>query len=593
MRRKHHSVSFACLVILALGINVSADDDLPKAKQNEVTPATFRGQPIDQWVERLRRGPVKELTQAGEEALPVWVAAVADPKSVIWVRHTMSLEFKDQDWVGPVYVAMLDLPGPLNRNMALFNLKRLPDVAQEIAPDLVKKARQWLNSGDAQTLPLIDSVIDILNKLESPPGDSIQLVADTWPHATNNTFLRRDLLELLARNGSNSISTTFEIFLKHQTPLREIQYYAKHADKRTIIRMIAESMRQTPERRRLASALIAYVADSDEPKLDPAVIVREIDRLLDDSDVHVRRYALTGARNLKGTTAAESLIPKLEKLLSDSDVTSRHAAASTLALFGPKAMPSIRRAVNSEDSGTRIVVGTAIRYMNPVPDEGIDLLLKLAEDENSKVRNYAVFNLGKTLFDDPRVVSALVHALDDRATEQWARRALAELGKNAEGAIEILQSQLQSDDIRKRLEAATALWSITKNAELVLPVALAVARDDQGITSAAYSVTYRMVDGKRVEQRKPYRYPLAARAAKLLVQMGPEAAPALDELIAMLDQENPRAKSAALRAIGEIGPAASKAIPALKKLVEETVDQQARDTLRKVQATAQKPVTTK
>ena len=436
-------------------------------------------------------------------------------------------------------------------------------------------------------------MIDILNKLESPPGDSIQLVADFWPHATNNTFLRRDLLELLARNGSKSIGTTFEIFLKHQTPLREIRYYAKHADKRTIIRMIAESMRQTPERRRLASALIAYVADSDEPKLDPAVIVREIDRLLDDSDVHVRRYALNGARNLKGAAAAESLIPKLENLLSDSDATSRHAAASTLALFGPKAMPSIRRAVNSEDSGTRIVVGTAIRYMNPVPDEGIDLLLKLAEDENSKVRNYAVFYLGKTLSGDPRVVSALVHALDDRATEQWARRALADLGKNAEGAIEILQSQLQSDDIRKRLEAATALWSITKNAELVLPVALAVARDDQGITSAAYSVTYRMVDGKRVEQRKPYRYPLAARAAKLLVQMGPEAAPALDELIAMLDHENPRAKSAALRAIGEIGPAASKAIPALKKLVEETGDQQARDTLRKVQATAQKPVTTK
>ena len=139
MRCKHYSVPFACLVILALGINASADDDVQKAKQNGVKPATFRGQPIDQWVERLRRGPVKELTQAGEEALPVWVAAVADPKAVTWVRHTMSLEFKDQDWVGPVYVAMLDLPGPLHRDMALVNLKLRPNVAQQVAPDLVKR----------------------------------------------------------------------------------------------------------------------------------------------------------------------------------------------------------------------------------------------------------------------------------------------------------------------------------------------------------------------------------------------------------------------------------------------------------------------
>jgi HEAT repeat protein len=351
-----------------------------------------------------------------------------------------------------------------------------------------------------------------------------------------------------------------------------------------MIRIIAESMRPSPERRRLASALIAHVAKSDESELDPAVIVQEINRLLDDSDLHVRRYALKGARNLKGTAVAETLIPKLEAALSDPDSTSHYYAASALADFGPKAMPSIRRAVKSENAGTRIVAGATIREMSPVPDEGIDLLLKLAKDEDPKVRNYAVYNLGETQVDDPRVIDTLVQALDDRATEKWATRALAEIGRNEEKVVEVLKPKLQSSDIREQLDAATALWAITKNAELVLPVARAIVRDDQGITRRLDRLIYRTVDGKQVEQRTSSKYPLAARAATLLGQMGAEAEPAVDELIGLLNHPNPHARRAAIYAIGEIGPAASKAIPSLEKLMANDASRQIRNVLQKVRA---------
>jgi hypothetical protein len=457
MRCKSTAVPLAGLVLGALCSTTSADENGQQILKDEVKPRTFRGEPIDQWVERLRKGPVEELNKAGKEALSAWVAAVADPEARTWVRHAMILEFQDEEWVGPVYVAWLDVPGPLNLSMAIYELGRRPTIAKKTGPALIERARQWAKSDEKEDFRHVDSLIEILNSLESPPDGTIELVADIWPHVSGDTFLRQDVLKLLARSGSKSVDAAFEIFLTHQTPLYEIDHYANHADKQTISRILAESTRQPPERRRLASALIAHVAKSGQSKLDPAVLVGGINRLIDDSDLHVRRYALEGARNLNGTDAAETLIPKLEAALSDPDSTSHYDAASALAAFGPKAMPSIRRAVHSENAGTRIVAGAAIREMSPVPDEGIDLLLKLAKDENPKVRNYAVYNLGETQVDDQRVIDTLVRALDDRATEEWATRALAELGKNEDKVVEAPKPKLQSSEIRERLDGATAL----------------------------------------------------------------------------------------------------------------------------------------
>jgi HEAT repeat protein len=584
MRCKSIAVPLACLILAALSSTTSADENGQQILKDEVKPRTFRGEPIDQWVERLRKGPVEELNKAGKEALPVWVAAVADPKARTWVRHALSWEFQDEDWVGPVYVAWLDVPGPLNRNMAIFELGRRPNIAKQTGPALIERARQWAKSDKNEDFRHVDSLIEILNSLESPTDGTIELVADIWPNVSDDTFLKRDLLKLLAQNGSKSVDVAFEIFLTHQTPLDEIGYYAGHADKRTMIRIIDESTRQSPERRRLASALIAHVAKLGEPDVDSAALVRGINRLIDDSDLHVRRYALEGARNLNGTAAAETLIPKLEGALSDPDSTSRYYAASALAAFGPKAMPSIRRAVKSEDAETRIVAGAAIREMSPLPDEGIDLLLQLAKDENPKVRNYAVYNLGETQVDDRRVIDTLVRAIDDRATEKWAMRALAEIGKNEDKVVEVLKPKLESSDIQERLDAATALWTITQNAEMVLPVARAIARDDQGITLSIGMMALRTVDGKQVEQRSSRQFPLAARAALLLGKMGVEAEPAVDELIGLLNHENLHARRAAIYAIGEIGPAASKAIPDLEKLLAENASRQTRSALEKVRA---------
>ncbi|HBE67426.1 MAG TPA: hypothetical protein DDW52_04680 [Planctomycetaceae bacterium] len=119
---------------------------------------------------------------------------------------------------------------------------------------------------------------------------------------------------------------------------------------------------------------------------------------------------------------------------------------------------------------------------------------------------------------------------------------------------------------------------------MVLPVAREIARDDQGITLGIGTINFRTVDGKQIKKRGSYRIPLAARAAQLLGRMGVQAEPAVDELIGLLKHESPYARRAAIYAIGEIGPAASKAVRVLEKLLEEEGSRQTRTALEKVRA---------
>ena len=576
------SVAFASLVFAFPASNaLVADDGRDQVASGRETP-TFRDRSIEHWVERLRQGPVAELNEAGEKALPVWIEAARDPLAIDWVRHAMRFQFRDDDWVGPVHVAMFDLPGPLYRHLAIGELASRPEVAQKVASDIIRQARLWSQSDDPEKIDLVDSMVQVLIKLELPAEQTTELVKEFWPSETNARSLRQHLLELLARSGLKSVVPAIDIFLEFQCPLRELRYFTDHIDTETMAVVISESRHASVRRRRLAAAMIANRTAPEMLKADQLAILDELDRLLQDSDLDIRRYAVEGVIKLKGTDRASQLIPTLEKLLVRPESQSQTKVASALASFGPLAMPSIRRAAKSDDPEMRRIAASTLSELASLPDEGLEILLSLTKDENPRVRNYAVFFLGETRSSDPRVVDALTGALDDAKTEQWATRALGELGQNAEEAMERVKSKLQSDDPCQRLQAATAIWAISKNAELVLPVAWAVVRDDQGITSSGYSVTYRNIDGKRVEQRKPFQYPLAARAAELLGQMGPQAAPAVDDLIAMLEHDNWRARSAAMEALGEIGPAATKAIPALERLVEKGAPQQTQEIIEKI-----------
>ncbi|MCR9296448.1 MAG: HEAT repeat domain-containing protein [bacterium] len=583
-----NTLAASCVLLLSTVCDLKAQESVPLDKHAKDASAEFRGQPIGYWVERLRQGPVKELEDAGEKALPIWVAAARDPQAIMWVRHAMSSGLEREDWVGPIYIAMLNAPAPF-RTLAIADLQRRPKVAGKVAPEIVDFVREWPKVDGHHIRHDLYSAIQLLVSLDPPPSATIQLVNDVWPSAQEDGFLERYLLELLAtaKPSKEGVHTLLEIYREHQPSLATLQVYANKVDQEGIAEIVAVSHSADPTTRRLAAAMIDHLTTSEIGKADVEMLSSEIERLLLDHDYHVRQYALRAARSVNGAVAARSLIPTLENILSDDDAKSRHAAASALAKFGRKAVPVIQSAAESERSDVRVAACSAIAGMEPVPDEAIEILLELADDPNGEVRNYAVFSMGESQSDDPRVTEELIQALDDPKTQDWATRALGTLGPKARTAVPKLRQRLESEDLSIRLLAASALWAVDRDAERVLPIAKAVANDDRGISSAAYYSVYRNVDGKRIEERTNYRYPLAARAAELLGQMGAAAEPAVDELVNMLQHENPQAQSAALKALGQLGRTATSAIPKLRKLVETGAFPQAQRAIDMIQSANQ------
>jgi HEAT repeat protein len=79
-------------------------------------------------------------------------------------------------------------------------------------------------------------------------------------------------------------------------------------------------------------------------------------------------------------------------------------------------------------------------------------------------------------------------------------------------------------------------------------------------------------------------------AAYEISGMGPAAAPAVPALIAALDDPDPTVRFPVTVALGEIGPAAKAAVPRLKKMMNEEMNDEvaaaAKRALRRIQPTA-------
>ena len=162
-----------------------------------------------------------------------------------------------------------------------------------------------------------------------------------------------------------------------------------------------------------------------------------------------------------------------------------------------------------------------------------------------------------------RSLAGLVKTLQDRETHGWAILALGKLGPAVRSATAELEADLQNEDLRVRLQAATALWAVSHDVDKVLPIACAIAANDQVVTVGGYAATTRIVDGRRIEERHPYRTPLAVRAVELLGEMGPAAKSAARVLETLLKHPNREVQQAAARALAKIEPLADDGLPAL------------------------------
>jgi len=209
---------------------------------------------------------------------------------------------------------------------------------------------------------------------------------------------------------------------------------------------------------------------------------------LQDNQAEARRCA---ARMLGevGPAAHEAVEP-LIAALADCDVVVRRYAAENLAAFGPaatSALPSLEPLLG-EDEWTQLVGAEAILKIAPARSQDLGPVLAEALRSGSpRIRHRATQALGELLLAGGLAVSELVDALDDedevvRTGALWALGQLGAAAAQATSAlIAILQGHgMDGEDVLVRGMAATALGDIGPAACEAVPDLLECLSELQG-----------------------------------------------------------------------------------------------------------------
>jgi HEAT repeat protein len=314
----------------------------------------------------------------------------------------------------------------------------------------------------------------------------------------------------------------------------------------------------------LTASPLLSAGERPEPRYKGRPLAYWLDRL---QKAETDEQQAEAARALKafGSDAAPA-VPKLIEMLDDRSAEYREVICDILRVIGPgakAAVPQLVRALKMKttpDPETWIVVLGAI---GPDAREAVPVLIEaLEKPELSNAAHTALCAIGpaareaipaiarglrRVSLEDaggflgrlwevhklgPDVVPVLREFLDkdDVGCLSASARGLGYLGAAARGAVPRLTRLLEHQNAYVRRDAAWALWAIART-EAVIPVLAALLKED------ARSV--------------------AEPAAEALGEIGPAAARALPALEAALSHEQPPVRQAASLAISKIR-AASK-----------------------------------
>jgi HEAT repeat protein len=289
------------------------------------------------------------------------------------------------------------------------------------------------------------------------------------------------------------------------------------------------------EREVRVAALIQFAEGTSDP-----AAVTALAGLLKDPDSAVRYYAVSGLRH--AAAGAREAQKAAAELLRDPATTVRVQAAITVAwLGGPdgraEAIEVLRRAIAGRDPAS----------LSPAL---ADALGRLGADAKGVVPDLVAL-LGRS---DPTTVSA-------------AARVLGRIGPAAAEAVPALTRLRESDDPRLKAEAALALWRVTGDAK---PAAAALA---DALADPALRVSFWPNPGVVIPPpgvpyvpppsplyppaaaRGPGSEPLPTAAIRALGEMGPAAAEAADTLRQFRHDPDPQVREAAAEALKKVEPA--------------------------------------
>jgi HEAT repeat protein len=279
---------------------------------------------------------------------------------------------------------------------------------------------------------------------------------------------------------------------------------------------------------------------------------------------------------------ARRVLPALHDFLAQTGEGEWEAAIEVLEAIGPDATPVLRQALRRKDFKERLRAAQALCQLEGEASVVLPVLLAALKDHDHQTRGKAIRLLGQIGSEARPTIPALSGALRDDNPEVRVAAAMA-LSRidpgNADPLAVLLKALRQAGEFNPDALPAPGVFTedfkpgLRRFGARAVPALLELlTRDDLPIGPLAPSDE---LDQDRVR----------ARAAAVLGQIGPEARAAVPALIGLLKPRDPLAPSTspdvldglhpftargqAAHALGQMGPAAREAVPTLIALLRD------------------------
>jgi HEAT repeat protein len=325
--------------------------------------------------------------------------------------------------------------------------------------------------------------------------------------------------------------------------------------------------------------------------------------LLKDKDEIVRRRAIRALIALH--PGPKVMQPLFEQIMENSDPASQMRILQAVADAGEIAVPGLIRSLENDKVAYWACI--VLREIGPPAKDAVPALTKALNNSRPDIRREAVLALGTMNDAALPAVPQIVETLKDEHVRTAATFALGQLGKIPADSEKTIRENCKSDDktlatvsywalarvhpddkpLRReaterivenlkdkdpfvRVSAARALAALPPAPEITLPI-LEKSLKEADAETAQYALDALASIGPQAVPRlidllKHKR--LRVKVVYVLGQIGPGAAPAVDELAKLVGDKDDNLATEAVLALGKIGPDAKPAVPELTKALD-------------------------
>jgi HEAT repeat protein len=282
----------------------------------------------------------------------------------------------------------------------------------------------------------------------------------------------------------------------------------------------------------------------------------------------------------------EPAIATVRARLDDPDQEVRREAILALARIGRDAVPTLVLAIQGEDEFVQDIATSALGRIGPAAFESMPTLIEALGSRYANVRESAASSLGAIGADPQSCVAALSSALENPAPDVRcaAIRSLSSFGTEALPAFGALLRCLKYEDDDTRFHAMGFLYELVLSTEKtrlsgIIPALIELMTDESaGVRDVVFSFLLMLGPStvvpiqSLIDALADPNQSVRTDAAVMLGHHQSEAAPAVRALVEILESPSVDASAglliaAASSTLGKIGPRASAAIPALRRMM--------------------------